>query len=431
MDGQCGYADVMDGTACDFGGLPGVCTVGVCEKAKQWGIPVTIDDGAGESFTPMLAVDPTGKVVVGWTQLTGSVGSIWTNRYVPGAEWGSPEEIDDSAQNAYQVQVALDRTGNAIAVWEEYDGTYYRVRANTYGPSTGWGTPEPLQRSGETASWPHVAFDHDGNAIAVWTQDDGATYNIWANRYMPTGGWLGDERISNDGSWLTNVPRVAFDPDGNATAVWQQRHAGGWDDIWANRFTPLGAWTTPDIIGTGGIPRVAVDPAGNAIVAWSGGSNRYTPSAGWIGPLSVPVSGARPELAVDQDGNAIAVWNQRNGAQHNIWASRFTPARGWGPAELIENNDEGYDPSNAEVALDPDGNAIAVWNHNASYTGTGNDIWANRFTPTGGWGTEQLIETGDGDAGSPQIVFDANGDATVVWHQSDGATYRIWANRFE
>ena len=28
MDGQCGYADVMDGTTCDFGGLPGVCTAG-------------------------------------------------------------------------------------------------------------------------------------------------------------------------------------------------------------------------------------------------------------------------------------------------------------------------------------------------------------------------------------------------------------------
>ena len=33
MDGQCDHTNVMDGTACDFGGLPGVCAVGVCEDA--------------------------------------------------------------------------------------------------------------------------------------------------------------------------------------------------------------------------------------------------------------------------------------------------------------------------------------------------------------------------------------------------------------
>ena len=33
MDGQCGHADAMDGTTCDFGGLPGICTAGVCEDA--------------------------------------------------------------------------------------------------------------------------------------------------------------------------------------------------------------------------------------------------------------------------------------------------------------------------------------------------------------------------------------------------------------
>ena len=44
MDGQCGYADVMDGTTCDFGGLPGVCTVGTCEDAMLCS-GVDCDDG--------------------------------------------------------------------------------------------------------------------------------------------------------------------------------------------------------------------------------------------------------------------------------------------------------------------------------------------------------------------------------------------------
>ena len=33
VDGQCDYSNVAAGTSCDFGGLPGVCGVGACEDA--------------------------------------------------------------------------------------------------------------------------------------------------------------------------------------------------------------------------------------------------------------------------------------------------------------------------------------------------------------------------------------------------------------
>jgi hypothetical protein len=33
MDGQCGYTNVTDGTSCDLGGLPGVCRAGACDCA--------------------------------------------------------------------------------------------------------------------------------------------------------------------------------------------------------------------------------------------------------------------------------------------------------------------------------------------------------------------------------------------------------------
>jgi hypothetical protein len=31
---------------------------------------------------------------------------------------------------------------------------------------------------------PQIAFDANGNALAVWEQFDGTRYNIWANRYQ-------------------------------------------------------------------------------------------------------------------------------------------------------------------------------------------------------------------------------------------------------
>src|SRR5690242_21016828 len=47
-----------------------------------------------------------------------------------------------------------------------------------------WRTPNPVERhdSGD-ASTPQFAFDHNGNAVAVWLLLDGESGQIWASRY--------------------------------------------------------------------------------------------------------------------------------------------------------------------------------------------------------------------------------------------------------
>ena len=130
----------------------------------------------------------------------------------------------------------MDSSGNAIAVWHQSDGTRYNIWANRYVPGTGWGTAALIETddSGD-ANNPQVAMDADGNAIAVWVQDDGTRSNIWANRYVPGTGWGTAALIETDDSWVWDNPQVAVDAGGNAIAVWEQ-----WDgtrfNIWANRF---------------------------------------------------------------------------------------------------------------------------------------------------------------------------------------------------
>jgi len=56
----------------------------------------------------------------------------------------------------------------------------------------------------------------------------------------------------------------------------------------------------------------------------------------------------------------------------------------------------------------------------------GGNIWANRFTPAAGWGVAEPIETDNaGDAFEPQVALDPNGDAMAVWEQSDGTRVNI------
>ncbi|MFQ5919951.1 MAG: winged helix-turn-helix domain-containing protein, partial [Thermoplasmata archaeon] len=88
---------------------------------------------------------------------------------------------------------------------------------------------------------PQVAVDRNGNAIAIWTQDDGARTSVWANRFVTGVGWSAPTLIENDDTGDAGEPMLAIDPSGNAWAVWYQivrdPHGGpALHSIWANRF---------------------------------------------------------------------------------------------------------------------------------------------------------------------------------------------------
>lgn len=162
--------------------------------------------------------------------------------------------------------------------------------------------------------------------------------------------------------------------------------------------------------------------AGGGGKAWGTASLIETDNAGHA---------SDPQIVFDNNGNALAVWVQSDGTRNNIWANHYTVGTGWGTAAQIET-DTG-NANQAQIAIDASGNALAVW---TQFDGTRNSIWANRFiagTGTGtGWGAVSLIETDNaGDAYSPQIAIDANGNALAVWHQSDGTRFNIWANRYQ
>ncbi|MFO8050666.1 MAG: hypothetical protein R6V01_03080, partial [Thermoplasmatota archaeon] len=288
--------------------------------------------------------------------------------------WGTAQIIEtDNSGSAYDPQVAFDPSGNAIAVWRQHDGTRYNIWANRYEAGTGWGTAQLIETDNSGAAYgPEVAFDPSGNAIAVWHQSDGTRYNIWANRYEAGTGWGTAQLIETDNSGDAYDPQVAIDPSGNAIAVWRQ-HDGTRYNIWANRYEAGTGWGTAQLIET--------DNSGDAY---------------------------DPQVAIDPSGNAIAVWRQYDGTQNNIYANRYTAGAGWGAAQIIETDNSGYayDP---QVAFDPEGNAIAVWHQS---DGGVSNILANRYTAGTGWGTAQLIETDNsGHAYDPQVAIDPSGNA--------------------
>lgn len=305
--------------------------------------------------------------------------------------WASAQLIENNdTGSAFVPQVAFDANGNAIAVWQHHDGTRYSIWANRHSAGS-WGTPLLLESddAGDATS-PQIAIDSSGNAMAVWKQWDGVRISIMASRYAG-GSWGSALPIETDNAGDAAGPKIAIDMNGNATVVWYQSDGTG-ANIWSNRYRTNSGWGTAQVI--------ELDNAGSAL---------------------------NPEVAVDANGNVIAVWQQSDGTRDNIVANRFS-AGTWGVAAPIETDNAG-NAQNPRIALDANGNAIAVWFQS---DGTRTNIAANRYVAGSGWGSAPLIETDNaGPAAYPRIAFDTNANATIVWHQSDGTRFNINAARLQ
>lgn len=78
------------------------------------------------------------------------------------------------------------------------------------------------------------------------------------------------------------------------------------------------------------------------------------------------------------------------------------------------------------IAVDDDGNALVVWHQSDGVALA--DVWARRFEPGLGWGAPAKLDADDASgAGYPNVAFDAAGNAFALWSQDAG----VWANRFE
>ena len=95
--------------------------------------------------------------------LGGGAGSAWA-----APAWLAPQDLSAAGQHAYDPQVAVDGRGNAIAVWQRFDGTNTIVQAAVRAARASFGAPQDLSTAGQTAYDPQVAVDGRGNAIAVW-----------------------------------------------------------------------------------------------------------------------------------------------------------------------------------------------------------------------------------------------------------------------
>ena len=89
--------------------------------------------------------------------------------------WLVPANLSAPGRDATEPQVAVDGSGAAVAVWARFDGSDTIIQASARPAGGAWGPAVDLSQSGRDSKAPQVAVDASGDAVAVWARKSGRT----------------------------------------------------------------------------------------------------------------------------------------------------------------------------------------------------------------------------------------------------------------
>lgn len=251
------------------------------DVGATWTTPTLLD--ANPLFTngsdPNVVTDEKGTWILLWATTTGLV----TARSVDnGISWSRAVILepttDDSGPFTGNSQIATDRNGTWLAVWN----TNYQFLGMRYSRSLNdgrsWSTPQSFSDEDIpgplTSNGPSIATDENGNwIIAVADRDGAPTYPVILRSSNNGASWGSYEYLSLIKS--VGSPAVATDGKGSWIAAWTNYVAPR--EVWIARSSDLGrTWTSPvavknpdGYLSVGGDPRLVYDRTDTWMLSWS------------------------------------------------------------------------------------------------------------------------------------------------------------------
>jgi hypothetical protein len=308
----------------------------------SFGAPQTLSVAGYEAREPRVAMNAAGEAAIVWSLGSGLGEEAQVSSVAPGGVFGSAQSLTGFVGAASMPQVALDSRGDAIAVWEGWDGANIRIQESSRPAGGSFGAPEFLSPAGNNAGTPQIAFDSGEDALAVW-RFDGSPASTIQGDYRPGGGAFGGpQTISTSSPQPAQAPQVGFDAAGDGIVAWQQSD-GSEPRIYASVRAPgsSGSFDAQGTLDPGGQeayePSVAGDGLSGTIVSWktfNGATNStqaaVRPAGGSFGPASTVSATAPqesgPQVGIDAQGNGIAVWSRSSGPNYLLEAVGYDAA---------------------------------------------------------------------------------------------------------
>jgi len=358
-----------------------------------------------------------------------------------GAAWQPFGSLSSGTGPVEYPGVAVDASGNSVFVWQRLDGTTncyggscLRIQTRARSAAGILGPIQSLSPSGRNASLPHVAVDPNGNAVFVWQSSDG-TYLRIQTRSRSAAGTLSPTLTLSAPYQSAEYPQLAVDANGNAVFVWD-RWDGTNERIQARTLSAAGTrGSTQTLSAAGGDAinaQVDVDLNGNAVFAWErccyDGTNnqriqaRARSTAGILSStqtLSDLGYGAlEPRVGVDRSGNAVFLWQRFNGMENSVQVRARSATGTLSSTQTLAGTGTSV-PVGAEIAVDPQGNAVIVWEHEEGpYPCCSRAEEAVVRSADGTLGSTQVLSAASQNAQESQVAVDPNGNAFAVWRET-------------
>ncbi len=247
------------------------------------------------------------------------------------------------------------------------------------------------------------------------------------------------------------APQVVINNQGNGIAVWSQSNFLN-TQIFMSEFND-GVWSHPsgilDHISPAGEnafnPQVALSENGDAVITWTqfSGTNfliymSEKRNGIWSHPQTLsenisPTSqnAAFPQVAISDNGETVIVWEQLDGTNTQIYASEFRSNFWFHPAGLGDRESvAGENAILAQVSANAAGDAVVAWEQ---FDGNHFKIFRSEYR-NGSWIRPSTLNEGISPAGSNAVLartaIGDNGDALIVWEQSDGSNTQIFRSEY-
>lgn len=426
----------------------------------QWTTQVSLSDvGFTETGAPVV-IDSFGNTTALWRirkTINGTEYDVIQSSTKPfGSDWGPIEDvfIDSSDLGILYPQLVVDPLGNLTAIaaiklggsewglqyWTKPFGGTWQASITIPGVNMGGSVDPQFQ----------MAIDSQGNIGVIWTRLDtnNATWMIQGVTKPLGNDWLTAENIKT-GINEVYYFKFAFDPFGNAFAIWHEYVMPGISAIFTStKYSNSSSWDSPtmlssiggSITGIGiGMLSIAFDRSGNAMVGWIAemDSSSYVQTrmklsgnSNWE-PVETILDTSRrasdiPQITFDNEGNATVIWEGAIGLNTDIRSSYRSAGGAWqSPLSLSSIENQANSPRSV---VDPFGNVTALWKEfNGSY-------WiaksAYKSFDSSEW--QSPIEIGvtsellaDGGGALINAATDFNGNIVVTWREMTVSGYQF------
>ena len=168
--------------------------------------------------------------------------------------------------------------------------------------------------------------------------------------------------------------------------------------------------------------RVVVAALVLAVLAFAAPAASASPT--WLSPTTFAEDGAElPNIAANPSGDSAVVWldGQLSGTVRAIYRPAGGPIVGPTTLGTFEQNPSTA-PSEAVVAVNPAGDAVALWRTLES----GESIIQESFRPASGdWGPAEPVTPPNEFNANPQVLADGSGGFVAMWTDGEGSAQAV------